>query len=307
MQVSVGRWRGFGGSTNFNGENMEVYTWGAALAAHTKKIMLFPTSHVPTIHPCMAAKQGATIDHISGGRFGLNIVCGWFTPEMEMFGARQLEHDTRYERAAEWLHVVKLMWTQEDFDHEGKYFKVNLGHCEPKPVHEPLPVVLNAGASPAGRRFSAEHCDFNFIVLNSLDYAEEAVKEVEELAAGFKRRCGVMSFAQVICRDTEEEAQQAMRQILDEGDYEAATNILEIFGVESGTAPEGFADQQKRLINGWFGYPLIGTPEQVVDQLLEVKRTGLEGLLLSFLDYNEELKYFDERVMPLMRQAGLRV
>ena len=91
------------------------------------------------------------------------------------------------------------------------------------------------------------------------------------------------------------------------GDYETATTILNIFGVESGTAPEGFADQQKRLINGWFGYPLIGTPEQVVEQFLEIKKTGLEGMCLSFLDYNEELKYFDDRVMPLMKQAGLRI
>ena len=307
MLVAVGRWRGFGGTTDFNGENLEVFTWGAALAAHTEKIMLFPTSHVPTIHPCLAAKQGATIDHISKGRFGLNVVCGWFTPEMEMFGAKQLEHDERYVRATEWLHVIKRMWKEQDFNHEGKYFKVNQGYCLPKPIHDPFPVLVNAGASPAGRKFSAEHCDFNFITLNSLEFAKDMVQEVGTLAAEYKRLCGVMSFGQVICRDTEKEAHDAMAEILEKGDYETATTILNIFGVESGTAPEGFADQQKRLINGWFGYPLIGTPEQVVEQFLEIKKTGLEGMCLSFLDYNEELKYFDDRVMPLMKQAGLRI
>ena len=65
---------------------MEVYTWATALATQTENIVLFATSHVPTVHPILAAKQGATIDHISGGRWGRNTVCGWFTPEMEMFG-----------------------------------------------------------------------------------------------------------------------------------------------------------------------------------------------------------------------------
>ena len=61
------------------------------------------TSHVPTVHPVMAAKQATTVDHISNGRFALNVVCGWFRPELEMFGAPLMEHDMRYEYAAEWV------------------------------------------------------------------------------------------------------------------------------------------------------------------------------------------------------------
>ena len=75
--VPIARWRGFGGPSNFNGRNMETYTWAAALAAVTRKIVLFSTSHVPTIHPIVAAKMATTIDHIAKGRFGINIVCGW--------------------------------------------------------------------------------------------------------------------------------------------------------------------------------------------------------------------------------------
>src|SRR6202022_3999601 len=87
MLVPIARWSGFGGSTDFNGINFETYTWAAGLAAATEKIMLFSTSHVPTVHPIVAAKQCVTIDHISGGRFGLNPVRGGFPPEGEMFGA----------------------------------------------------------------------------------------------------------------------------------------------------------------------------------------------------------------------------
>ncbi len=110
--VPVGRWKGFGGSTNFNGEGFECFTWAAAMGALTKHPAVFATSHVPTMHPVMAAKQGATIDHISGGRFTLNVVTGWYRPEIEMFGAPLLEHDTRYDMAIEWIEIIKRLWTQ---------------------------------------------------------------------------------------------------------------------------------------------------------------------------------------------------
>ena len=61
-----------------------------------------------------------------------------------------------------------------------------------------------------------------------------------------------------------------------------------------------------RFVAGWGGYQLIGTPEQVVDQMLELHRLGIDGIVLSWLDYYEEMKYFGEKVMPLLRQAGLR-
>ncbi|MGV9711026.1 LLM class flavin-dependent oxidoreductase [Gordonia sp. NPDC003424] len=81
LTVPVARWRGFGGAIDFNGECLETYTWAAGLAEATENIMIFATTHVPTVHPVVAAKMAATIDHISGGRFGLNAVMGWFVPE----------------------------------------------------------------------------------------------------------------------------------------------------------------------------------------------------------------------------------
>ena len=127
--VPVGRWKGFGGSTNFNGEGFECFTWAAAMGALTKHPAVFATSHVPTMHPVMAAKQGATIDHISGGRFTLNVVTGWYRPEIEMFGAPLLEHDTRYDMAIEWIEIIKRLWTsEEEFDFEGKFYKVKGAH-----------------------------------------------------------------------------------------------------------------------------------------------------------------------------------
>ena len=98
--VPVGRWRGFGGTTDFNGEGFEWFTWAAGIAAATDRAGVFSTSHVPTIHPILAAKQAMTVDHISEGRFALNVVTGWHQAEIEMFGAPLLAHDERYDVAA---------------------------------------------------------------------------------------------------------------------------------------------------------------------------------------------------------------
>ncbi len=118
--VPVGRWKGFGGETNFNGEGFEVFSWAAGLSALTSYSSVFATSHIPTVHPLFAAKQAAAIDHIGGGRFTLNLVTGWYVPEMEMFGIQLLDHDSRYEMAEEWVQIATRLWADpEPFDFSG--------------------------------------------------------------------------------------------------------------------------------------------------------------------------------------------
>lgn len=306
--VPVARWKGFGGSTNFNGTNFDTYTWAAGLTAKTEHIMVASTSHLPTVHPLVAAKASTTIDHISAGRFALNLVMGWFTPEMEMFGARQREHDDRYEYGHEWIEVVKRLWTEDEpFDFTGRYVQVKEAVSLPKPVQTPRPVLLNAGNSPAGIDFSARHVDFNFATIDTLENAQRYSKAVRDRARQeYQRDIGVMTYAFVICRDTEKEAQQVKQAILDAGDYEGAKNLMAVLGMQSASFAEQIRVYQERFILGWGGYPIIGTPEQVVDELQTLSDVGMDGAILGFLDYHEEMKYFDDNVMPLLRQAGLR-
>lgn len=308
MLVPVGRWKHFGGTTRFNAENLEVFTWATAMACNTENIMVFATSHVPTVHPMFAAKQGATIDNISSGRFGLNVVCGWFRPEIEMFGIAQRDHDERYRMADEWLTCIKRAWSEQDFDHDGEYYHIKGGFLLPKPIQQPFPVLVNAGSSDAGREFSARHVDFNFITITTVPEAQAKIDDVKRRALAYGRDCGVMTYGLVCCRDTEAEARELYASIVREGDWEAAENIMQLVGIESSS----FGNQEtvrnlgERFIAGWGGYPLVGTPEQIVEQMQSVHDMGIDGFILSWLDYHEELKYFGERVMPLLRQAGLR-
>jgi FMNH2-dependent dimethyl sulfone monooxygenase len=307
MLVPVGRWKHFGGTTQFNANNMEVYTWATALACNTQQIMTFATSHVPTVHPLFAAKQAATIDNISNGRFGLNIVCGWFRPEIEMFGIPQLAHEDRYGMAEEWLTVIRRAWTEQDFDHDGSHYHIKGGFLLPKPVQQPCPVLINAGNSEEGREFSARNVDFNFVTIATKDQADGMVKDIHRRAQGYGRQCGVMSYGLVCCRDTEEEARALYDNIVAKGDWDAVHNIMHLLGMESSSFNEQIKHFGERFIAGWGGYPLVGTPEQVVAMMVELRDLGIEGFILSWLDYFEELKYFGEKVLPLMKQAGLRV
>jgi len=306
LLVPVGRWRGFGGPTDFNGTCMETYTWAAAMVTQTEKIMVFSTSHVPTIHPIVAAKQGATIDHISRGRWGLNIVCGWFTPEMEMFGAKQMPHDERYEYATEWIQVIKKLWLENGFDFAGEHFRIKDGYLLPKPVQAPYPVLINAGSSPAGREFSAREVDFNFVSVDTLENGREMVRDVKRRAFGYGRTIGTMTYGLVVARDTEREARRQYDYIIEKGDWEATRNIMHVLGVESGSFDTQIKQFAERFIAGWGGYPLVGSPEQIVDQMLALSEIGIEGIILSWLDYSEEIEYFGRRLLPLMEQAGLR-
>jgi alkanesulfonate monooxygenase SsuD/methylene tetrahydromethanopterin reductase-like flavin-dependent oxidoreductase (luciferase family) len=308
LALPVARWRGFGGTTDFNGESFETYTWAAGLAQATRNIMVAATSHVPTVHPIVAAKQAVTIDHISNGRFALNLVMGWFTPEMEMFQGTQRAHDDRYRYGAEWLSIAKRLWTDETpFDFESAYFHIKQAQAHPKPIQKPYPVLINAGHSPAARDFSAREVDFSFVGFDSVEQVRSVAAQVRALArTEYRREIGVCTSALVVCRETEAEARRVYRSIIEQGDRVAADNLMKVLGIESQSFNERIEKYRERVVAGWGTNPIIGTPEQVTGQLAEVSAAGVDGIVFGFLDYNEELKYFDSAVMPLLRQAGLR-
>ncbi|GAB3249351.1 LLM class flavin-dependent oxidoreductase [Arthrobacter pigmenti] len=306
--VPVARWRGFGGETNFNGVCYETFTWAAGLAEATENIQIFTTTHVPTVHPIVAAKMATTVDHISAGRYGINVVMGWFPPEMKMFGADQREHDERYKFGGEWVDFAQELWTRDgSFDFDGEYFQAKGVEAYPKPLSGPRPALINAGTSPAGLEFSAKYVDVNLTALDSLESMKTHSDKIKGRAReAYNRDIQVMTYALVVCRDTEEEAQAAHKRIIDEGDWDGARNVMGALGMESQSFKAQIEQFQERFIAGWGGINIVGTPEQVVQQFQELSDAGMDGAIIGFLDYAEELEHFNEKVMPLLREAGLR-
>ena len=310
--VPVGRWQGFGGKTNFNGAGFEAFSWAAGIGASTKYPAIFATSHVPTIHPIMAAKQAQTIDHITGGRFALNIVTGWHKPEIEMFGAPLIDHDKRYDMAEEWLHVIKRLWTEDDdFDFSGNFYNIKRGHLQPKPLQQPYPVLMNAGGSERGRHFAARNCDVAFVIFNPEDpaHAKELVSKYKKLAREeYGRDIQVWAASYMVQGHTEKEARDFYKYYVHEkGDWEAATNLVETMGLSTEILnPDMLKAMKEHFIAGWGGFPLIGTPEQIVDAFSVLVDIGLDGTLLSWAQYETGMRAFQKDVLPLMKQAGLR-
>jgi alkanesulfonate monooxygenase SsuD/methylene tetrahydromethanopterin reductase-like flavin-dependent oxidoreductase (luciferase family) len=122
----------------------------------------------------------------------------------------------------------------------------------------------------------------------------------------YRRDIGICTSALVVCRETEAEARAAYRRIIDQGDRVAADNLMKVLGIESQSFNDRIEKYRERIVAGWGTNPILGTPEQVTEQLAQMSAAGVDGVVFGFLDYNEELKYFDSAVMPLLRQAGLR-
>jgi FMNH2-dependent dimethyl sulfone monooxygenase len=310
--VPVGRWKGFGGVTNFNGPGFETFSWAAGVGACTQNSTVFATSHVLTVHPIMAAKQATTIDHITGGRFALNVVTGWHRPEMEMFGAKMLDHDDRYALAVEWLEIIQRLWTaEEEFDYDGKHFKVAKGYLEPKPLQKPFPPVMNAGSSETGRDYAAKYCDIAFVNTNRGNFeSNKALIESYRKHARqeYGRELQIWSTSYIVQGETEQEAKDYRDEYIHQkGDWEAATNLIETMGLNSqGRSPELLRSMKTHFIGGWGGYPLVGTKEQVVDGLTMLSNLGLDGVVVSWPRYIEDMQHFQRVTLPLLKQAGLR-
>jgi alkanesulfonate monooxygenase SsuD/methylene tetrahydromethanopterin reductase-like flavin-dependent oxidoreductase (luciferase family) len=326
MFVPLGKWKGFGGRTDHGGQNLETYTWASAMSQHTEYPTIFSTSHVPTIHPLVAAKQSTTIDHVSEGRFALNIVSGWFSPEMEMFGGKQLEHDERYERTHEWTELLKTFWTEQGFEFDGEFYQVEKneevdesmrgehyvsgGYMRPKPIQQPRPPVMSAGQSEAGRDFAATHADLSFFSMTGLDQGAEFVEDMEERAKDKGRDPGdihVMCPGMCIIGETTEEAEAKHDEIVENADWEGVWNTMDLIGIESESFDDPYNEMAEAFVTGAGHHPLIGTPEEVAEQLVAVHDVGVEGWLLTFPDYLEGLRAFGEEVLPLLEAEGIRV
>jgi len=312
--VPVARWRGFGGAHDPQGPGFEAYTWAAGIAASTTKSGVVSTSHVSLNHPIIAAKQCAVIDHISNGRFTLNVVCGWNGPEMEMFDVPLTRHDDRYACAEEWLAIVKRLWTEdEDFDHDGRFYRIKKGYLRPKPIQKPYPAIMNAGSSERGRHFAAKNCDLVYTVLRThdIDACTAHVAGYHRLAREeYGRAIRVWTLATIVQGETEKEARQFYDHYVHEkGDWVAAGNVVAAMAAEINERnylPERARAMAEMFVSGWGGHTLIGTKEQIVDGLIALSRMGLDGVLLSWPRFEAGMREFRDVTYPLLKQTGLR-
>ena len=310
--LPIGRWKGYGGTTNFEGATLETTAWACGLLAATSNITVFSTVHAPLVHPVFAAKQFVTADQIGQGRFGLNVVCGWNEDEFAMFGVEQREHDDRYAFGGEWLRAVYRMWEETgSFDFNGDFFHFAGVEAEPKPFGDTRPLVMNAGSSTAGRTFGAQYCDVIFRHCRTIESGSADVRETTAEAKSLGRDVGVFTPGFVICRPTQREADEYQHYVVDENadwdaiDYQMGMSMRNNHSLKDASAAD-IAAARKRWAAGHGGYAMVGDPDFVANEMLKLSDAGFAGFAFSFINYNLEFPFFRDEVLPRLERLGLR-
>jgi FMNH2-dependent dimethyl sulfone monooxygenase len=302
---------GYGGETHFREHEVDPIIANAALATLTKSIVLINTVHVLYAwHPLHLAKFGAAMDHISGGRWGINVVTGYKPGEYRMFGLEPIEHDHRYVMADEFTTIMERLWTDDDeLTFNGRFWKTERAFLAPKPGHR-RPFLVNAASSKAGLDYAAKHSDLIFITSPAgADPAKacEALPshnaKIKALAGRYGREVKTIINPHVICRRTEKEARAAYETILEHEDPVAADNFARTFASGDTASWRGHTRAQW-VIGG--NVHLVGTPEQIVIWFDRLNQAGCDGVQVNFFDYLPDLEFFGREVVPLMRKAGLR-
>jgi FMNH2-dependent dimethyl sulfone monooxygenase len=315
--LPVAKWRGYQGKANIYGRSFETLTHGAALGAVTKRIAIFSTVHVPLVTPAFGAKAIATIDHVTHGRAGLNIVCGWNQAEFDLHGVT-IDPETRYDHGLEWFQVwAKLLEGGPEFDWDGHFFKLKHLHTDPVSVQRPRPPVMSAGFSPRGRDFAARAADVLFLNVTELDQVPALLADVAQHMARYDRSIGVFTMAHVVCRPTRQEAEDYFHYFAEEmADTEGQAYYRQNRGatVPGAAAPiaRPFENRftrsgNKQYAGGYPGaYPFVGSPDDVAAEMARMSATGLAGCTVAFVDYLKEIPFFVQEVLPRLERLGLR-
>lgn len=285
----------------------ESVAFSHALLAATTNLKVIAALLPGPWNPTLAAKQIATINHLTNGRVAVNVVSGWFRGEFHAIGEHWLDHDERYRRSEEFIRALRGIWTEDKFSFRGDFYRFNEYSLKPKPL-DPQPEIFQGGSSRAARDMASRVSDWYFTNGNT---PEEIGKQVEDIQAkakanGHSVRVGVNAFA--IVRETEEEAQAVLAEIIDKANIDAVKAFAHEVKNAGKSSPEGEGNWAKSTFedlvqyNDGFRSNLIGTPQQVAERIVNLKRSGADLILLGFLHFQEEVEYFGKHVIPLVRE-----
>ncbi|MBF4621161.1 pyrimidine utilization protein A [Clavibacter sp. VKM Ac-2542] len=312
--LSMIKLHGYGGPSGFWDQNLESFTLMAALAARTERIRLFATAAVLTIPPAIAARMAATIDSISHGRFGLNLVAGWQKAEYDQMGlwpGDAVHFERRYRYQTEYMQVMKELWEDGVSDFQGEFFTMKDCVMQPRPAAR-IPIV-SAGQSSAGMEFAARYSDYNFSMGVGVNTPTAYAPQNRGLIAAAEktgRDVGSYVLFMVISGETDEIAQAKWELYNDGVDHEAIGWMTgqaktDVDAEDGNTAsrislPEGAVNMNMGT--------LVGSYENVARMLDDAAQVeGTKGIMLVFDDFLEGMDDFGQRIQPLMATRAVAV
>jgi FMNH2-dependent dimethyl sulfone monooxygenase len=286
-----------------------------AIFAVTEHIGVITTMHTTHHKPAHVARMGATLDAFSEGRWGWNVVTGFGDPEARLFGnAEMIEHDERYAMAGEFVEIVKRLWTEpEPIDHDGKYYQVRGRIKAPTPVQRPYPLLVSAGASPAGVQFAATYCDLLVVAGDTNEKIQSADAKLDALLDDNDRagQVGTSPFCIVIVRDGDGEAEEEYERLTRSVNYEATVELTAdiLPGVASVRSLfDGMSHEEAGLAwgSGRGILKFMGNAEQVAERLIDLKKnTSTTNLLVNFPLWSVDEVLGFRVVLDHLRGAGI--
>ncbi|MEV4136596.1 LLM class flavin-dependent oxidoreductase [Dactylosporangium sp. NPDC049742] len=279
----------------------------AALIAQTRRLKFLVAFRPGLITPVLAAQMAATFQRLSEGRLLLNVVIGGSAAEQRGYGD-PLDHDARYERAGEFLDVVRAAWSGSRFDHHGVHYDIEGGLLrEPPPVP---PAVYLGGSSSAAVKLAARHADVYLTWGEPVALVAEkiaAVRAAAERPVRFGIRLHVITRATAgeawsaaerliagLSDETIRERQESLRGL----DSVGQRRMLDLHGGDRDrlvVAPNLWAGIG--LVRGGAGTALVGSHAEVAARIAEYRAAGIDEFILSGYPHLEEAYTFAEGVL----------
>ena len=314
--IALAAWRGFGGKTGHSDVTLEAMSTMAGFAEATSRIRLFGTMHTMAFHPAVAAKILATIDQISDGRIGINLVAGSNPVDHGQMGIwPDVPHDELYEIAAEWITVAKRLWTEDRVDFEGQYYRLVDCLSNPKPVQRPHPPIICAATSDRGLTFTMRHCTASLVNGTDLDDLKRNGRRAKELAAETDDTTKTVGLVMFVPGESDAAA-QARVDLYDEGaDVEALAARAWQYSqsAKEFSRDENLRRQLRHMHSDDGRKPIavtksavVGSVETVTDMLVDVVEGGqFDWLGLYLPDYIADLEIFGREVLPRLVDKGI--
>ncbi|HVA25465.1 MAG TPA: LLM class flavin-dependent oxidoreductase [Chloroflexota bacterium] len=194
---------------------VDSWTTATAIAAVTQRIRILVAQRPGFINPGVAAMMGATFAGVSGSRLAYNIVTAGAPGDMEMFGDR-LEHDARYRRAAEYITLLRRLWTEDRVSFEGEFYRLEEALLSARP--QQLPLFYLAGGSPAAKKMAAQLANVYLMSAEPLGDVKQRMDEMRQLAGDLNPSLRFGIAGTIICRDTHEQAWAQAQAMLERAD-----------------------------------------------------------------------------------------
>ncbi|NNL85047.1 MAG: LLM class flavin-dependent oxidoreductase, partial [Myxococcales bacterium] len=309
--LSMVKFRGFGGETEYWDYALDSFTLTASLAPLTSRIRLIPSVTNLALHPAVAARMAVTIEAVCPERFGLNIVSGWYKDEFQQMGLwpGDQHFTNRYDYASEYVRVLRSLWETGRCDFHGEFFELTNAEIKPRPTSY-IPLVC-AGQSDRGIRFTAECGDRNFVIAGGntndveadIETLRATTSRLQAQAKTVERDVGTIGLFNIIAASSDAEAERRFSHIVAGADAAALENLVSEAELDQS---EGMSESLKRK-SMFMGLPtLVGGWETVANYLDRMHiEARLDACMFAFPDFEKDIDDFGEHIQPRMEtRAG---